>query len=196
DRLAQQHARQGRGDEGKRHVPGEPHAAGVASEEPAHHLNDARPIEPEHRQDRTALDDDQVGVERILRVRPIEAQQRRGEDEMPRRAHREVLRDALHQPQHDRLPPREHYISITTATITLPSTKTRPAVTRSARRAPASSSSSTSPSSRRWQPAAGIPTSIARRWWRTRWRYSPCTGTKCRGRTRFSTSFSSSCEAC
>ena len=108
DHVVQEDTSHRGGDEGERDVTGQPETVGVPSQDSARHLHDARPVEAEHRQDGAALDEDQVGAKRFLRLRPIQVQERRGQDQMPRRAHREVFGDALHQPQHDRLPPDEH----------------------------------------------------------------------------------------
>jgi hypothetical protein len=92
--------RQDRGEKGH----GQPSAARVAAGDAPHHAPKAARVEHEDGEDGAKLDDDDVGVCGVLAFDGVREAERMGrQQEMPGGADREVLGDALDDPQYDRI---------------------------------------------------------------------------------------------
>ena len=76
----------------------------VHAQQPAQHLHKPRPVQPDHRQNRPALDHDLERVDRALALRVRQSEQVRRDDEMPGGRDRQKLGDAFDESQNNGLP--------------------------------------------------------------------------------------------
>ena len=107
DRLLGHDAHHDRGQE--RHDEGDQQAAavGVLPDQALQDRHDPLPVEDEHGEDGAELDGDGVGVGGVLGgVGVADAEDALGDEQVPGRADRQVLGDALDHAEHDRLPRR------------------------------------------------------------------------------------------
>ncbi len=104
DEVVEKHPEHRRRQERDEEIDQEPQSCGILPEEAADHREDPHAIEPKHREDRAPLDDDVERVDRLLRRRvAIEAEQPRGQDEVPGARDRQVFGDPFDDPEDRRI---------------------------------------------------------------------------------------------